>query len=177
VRALIVIALMTGVAGACPQTGYVVGSGSLSAGARCGEHIIATTATGPDRAVAAVTIKRHVKDDFDLSLKWRALTAQPVTLQILVPGGYLLVKDGGIGLYTTEAAWSEHGFTPVAHMRVTDVMPLHVRQRGVVLTAAIGETVVGTWQLPARPPGDLQVGVVGPANEHSRIWIADIFSR
>ena len=173
-RALVVIALMAGVAGACPQTGYVVRAGSLSPGPRCNGFIVATSPTGPDRATGTVTIKRDVSGDFDVALSWRALTAQPVTLELYVPGGYLLMRDGGIGLYTSEAAWAQRGYSPIAALHITSVVDLRIRVRGGVLTASIGDAVVGTWKLPAQPVGNLEVGLVGPSGERSRMWFGGV---
>lgn len=65
---IIIIAMTARVAGACPQTAYVVRAGSLSTGPRYGEHIVATSTAGPDRATGTVTIRRDVRGDFELSL-------------------------------------------------------------------------------------------------------------
>lgn len=57
---------------------------------------------------------------------------------------------------------------------ITDIIALRVRVRGDVLSASIGDSVVGTWQLPPRPPTDLQVGLVGPEGERSRMWFGNV---
>jgi hypothetical protein len=88
-----------------------------------------------------------------------------------VPGGYLLVRDGQIGLYTSEAEWSARGFVPLAHHRTTTGMTVRVRGHGDRVEAWVDGAPAGSWIVRTRAVADVEVAIVG---WHARLWFSDV---
>jgi hypothetical protein len=164
-RVAVVIVCASGVAEACPPTSYVARVGTLSPAAHCGEWIAVARDANASVAVA------QLGAEFDLSLRWQQLDGHDATLQLRVPGGYLLVRDGQIGLYTSEAEWAERGFVPLPHRRTTTAMTVRVRGHGDRIEAWIDGATAGTWTVRTRSVADVEVGIVGT---HARLWFGDV---
>jgi hypothetical protein len=173
-RALLVLVLAGGIADACPQTNYVPRVGTLSHAASCGEWIATSDPAEIDQSIAAIRIRDRTPPEFTVAVRLQQLTPEPATIELQIPGGYLVLKEGGIGLYTTEAAWAEHGIEPLPRRRLTDAMTVRVRGHGDVIEAWIDGTLAGKWTLRTRPVTDMEVAIVGPGGRRARLWFTEV---
>jgi hypothetical protein len=173
-RVLLVLVTATGVAGACPQTSYVPRVGTLSHAASCGEWIATTDPAEVDDSIAAIRIHDRTPPEFTLVVRLQQLTPEPAQIELRIPGGYLTLKDGGIGLYTTEAAWVEHGFEPRPPRRMTDAMTVRVRGHAGVIEAWIDGAPAGKWPVAMMPVTDMEVAIVGPGGRRARLWFSEV---
>ncbi|MCB9573030.1 MAG: hypothetical protein H6709_13180 [Kofleriaceae bacterium] len=149
-----------------PDTGT-----SVTVGARCGEVVIATD--GSDRAFSwgSARYRGELPADYQLTLWWQRLSADSHrTLELFVPGGAILVRDGAYAFYENDARFVAEGWQPRAGLDTRAPHCLRVVQHGVVLQAWLDDDPLGTYTFTARPAtGHLRIGLKGERGYRGRM--------
>ena len=165
-------------AGRCPVPWTEV-AGTIAPGARCGTVVLTTDGAGSQHAVARAGLVGTATGDLRFEVTLRRLTADAGPIHVAFPGGYLLLRDGEVGMYTTEAQWSKVGWQPMpdalAGLRLTDQIDLVLELAGDDVTAWIGDVELGRWVIPDRPSasGSIVVWLFGPRGTRSRALLRD----
>jgi hypothetical protein len=165
-------------AGRCkPQWSEI--AGTISPGARCGSAVLTTDGATAQHSVARAGLVGTFAGDVRFTVTLRRLSADAGPIHVAFPGGYLMLRDGEVGLYVTEAQWSKVGWQPLpdalAALRLSDSIDLSLELRGDVVTAHIGEVELGRWEIVDRPRagGSIVVWLFGPRGTRSRALLRD----
>lgn len=166
-------------AGDCAVRPWRATAGSVSPGAACGAVILTTDASDAERSVGRALHTSSIEDDARVSISLRALSRDAETIHVELPGAYVLLRDGQIGLYVTEAQWAEDGWAPLPapldEYRLVDAATLAIELAGDDLVVTMDGHVAARWSVPARiRSGPLAVWLHGPRGGRTRARIADV---
>jgi hypothetical protein len=162
-------------ADACHATAtWVVGIGSMSPGARCGDVVLTTDLASGDRSRVRVAID-HDRLREEIGVRWQALTGGGSTLEVQIGSIYVLVRDGELGVYFSEAQWGASGYSPVAGLDSLKPSRLGIVLDDRIVTVSIDDHPAGTWTLPTRiVGGEIAIGFVGPRERQVRALIGEV---
>lgn len=163
----------------CQGDAWRAAAGSLSPGAACGRFVISTELRARGGSIARLEHRTLAgTGDVLLAVTVRALTADDVILELQLPGGYLLVKDGALGIYTSEAEWAAQGWRPfpaaLAGHRLGDGLAISLAIHGTSLTVTLDGIAVGTFPLAKRPTSQvITLAVTGDAARRARVLVSE----
>lgn len=165
-------------AGDCAVRPWRGTAGSVSPGAACGAVILTTDASDAERSVGRALHTSSIEDDARVSISLRALSRDAESIHVELPGAYVLLRDGQIGLYVTEAQWAEDGWqplpAPLEDHRLVDPTALAIDLDGDAVEVTIDGHAAARWNVPARVrSGPLAVWLHGPPGARTRLRIAD----
>lgn len=154
-------------------------SGTLSPGERCGVVVLTGDARGAGASTGRAVYDADVAGRGRHTLTIQRLTADGGSIQIEFPGGWLLLGDGKVGLYTSESQWAaDGGYQPLpaslAQRRLAERTRVELQLDDADVTARVEGVLVGRWHvghLPAR--GSLAVWITAPAGQRPRLRISD----
>lgn len=149
----------------------VDGTATLVAGASCGTFIAATDAAATSFSYGRFTYRKDVAIPYELSITWRRLDgAGRRSLEINIPGGAVMIRDGHWGVYTTEAAFEKHGWMPLPGLRISKLHTVLVRQTATGIEVSIDGKVAGIAPPPAAVTGrEISLALKGPRAVRSKM--------
>jgi hypothetical protein len=153
--------------------------GTVSPGTRCGVMILtadAAAARGGSGSTGRAQWDGTTAGARSFALTVQRLTGERGTVQIELPGAYLLLADGQVGLYTSEPAWSVQGWRPwpgAPARRLTEPVRVEAVIDGAWLTARLDGGVAGRWRIGLVPGGAFAVWVTGPRGARPRVRVSD----
>ncbi|MCA9674600.1 MAG: hypothetical protein H6708_21755 [Kofleriaceae bacterium] len=160
------------------QFDWYTSAGTVSPGAVCRAVVLTTDAAGADHAEGSAVFASEVAGRGTLAVTLRALSPWAGPLQIQFPGGWVLLRDDAIGLYTSEAQWGSRGWQPlpsgVEARRLVDErrLELDLRGDGVVVVRLAG-VEAARWSLDTPARGVFAVWLHGPRGRRARVAISD----
>ncbi len=162
-------------AGPCTLRTWVAVAGTVSDGRDCRAAVLTADGSG---ATGRTTYGAAVAGSGRFAITLQRLTPDRGSLQLEFPGGYLLLIDGHVGVYTSEAQWAATGYralpAPLADARqhAPHRLVLDVGARAVAVQ--IDDVEVGSWTIPAHAAtGMFGVLVAGARGTRSRVRVSD----
>ena len=161
----------------CEPLGWRAIAGTVSEGARCGSVVITTDAAGA-RPVGRASVIGEVDGDGSFVVTVQALTAGAGPVHVELGGVYVMVRDGQIGFYESEAQWSLAGWQPMPapldQRRLADGVTIAVERRGAELIAVVDGVEAGRWRATAAARrANPAVWVYGPRGGRARLAVRD----
>lgn len=153
--------------------------GSVSPGGRCNAVVVSGVATDlPGGGRARARYLGPVAGRGTIAVTVQRLTGDGGSVQVEVPGGFLVLADGMVGFYTSEAAWAADGFRPLppplAGARLIEPRRVELDLGRWTVTARIDGTEVGRWTVATTPErGDLAVWVTARQGHRPRVRVSD----
>jgi hypothetical protein len=176
----VMLAVRAADASPCVDQLWLVRTGTLAPGARCGRVVVTTEVRARDAATARVELETLARaGDVALRLTVQALSADRVSLELQIPGGYIKLRDGEFGVFTSEDQWALRGWQPwpgrLAGRRLTDGISLDLSIHGEKLVLALDGVAAGSFDLVNRPPKQvLALGVQAPRGRRARVLVSDV---
>lgn len=154
---------------------FEVARGALFAGASCA-LIGETDAVDFHFSFAAFNYKKPVPLPFEASVTLTRLTPDGhKSMEITSAGGTVLVRDGQIGLYLSEAQFERDGWRPIA-FRSHEENTLSVQVFPTLVRAFVNGREVAAWPLPYRAPvheDSIRIAFKGPRGYRGRVLFRD----
>lgn len=175
VTAAIALAATPATAGPCTLRTWVAVAGTVSDGRDCRAAVLTADGTG---ATGRTTYGAPVAGTGRFAITLQRLTPDRGSLQLEFPGGYVLLIDGHVGVYTSEAQWADAGYRPLpapltgAPQHAAHRLELDVAARSIAVR--VDGVAIGAWALPAHAAtGMFGVLVAGARGTRSRVRISD----
>lgn len=162
-------------AGPCTVGSWVAVAGTVSDGRDCRAAVLTADGTG---ATGRTTYGAPVSGTGRFAITLQRLTPDRGSLQLEFPGGYVLLIDGHVGVYTSEAQWADTGYRPLpapltgAPQHAAHRLEVDVGARTIAVR--VDGVAVGVWAIPAHAAtGMFGVLVAGARGTRSRVRISD----
>jgi hypothetical protein len=145
--------------------------GTLHPGATCGTFVAESDGVDDLFSYGAFRLRQEIGSPFEVEVSVRRLTIDATkSIEIAVLGGMILVRDGEIGFYTTEAQFEIDGWRPLADFHQRDDHVLRVTQFGRDVDVRIDGVAAGHWRVPVAPArGNVWIDFKGMRGLRSRI--------
>ena len=162
----------------CRPWAWTASRGTVSAGRACLVAILTTDASGGDGAPGRMQLRAGVRGLGRFAVTVQRLTADPGTIQIEFPGGWLVVGDGQLGVYTSEAQWATDGYRPMAAAADRRSLTTPVQIELVVTAGQVAVRAdhadVGVWALPPHAAvGEFAVALRAATGRRARVRVSD----
>lgn len=143
----------------------------ISPAGGCGSIVLESAPSSARFSRGVAWIEPALEARYTVRLVWRRLSDRPTSLELVFPGGSLLVRDGVIGWWESDARWAERGWTP-APAATARAQQITLTQDGDRLRAWIDGEELPPWRLAAPPgAGGLGVAVKGGPGDRARMWV------
>jgi hypothetical protein len=172
--ALLLVLWSRPVRGDCPGlqvADFVTFRGTLHAGATCGAFVAESDGVDDLFSYGGFRLRQDIGPSFEVEVAVRRLSIDAdKSIEIAVLGGRVLVRDGEIGFYTTEAQFEIDGWHPLHDLHQRDEHVVRVTQVGRDIDVRIDGTAAGHWRVPVAPArGNVGIGFKGMRGLRSRI--------
>ena len=148
---------------------------SLAPGPGCGEWLIATDANEGMFSWGRARLGRDLPDAYELRLRWQRLSADGHRpLELHVPGGGVLIRDGSYAFYESDARFTaEGGWRPLPGHDTRQQHELRLVQRGMAIELWVDGASLGSYRFTQRPEsGRVRVGLKGERGYRARARFA-----
>jgi hypothetical protein len=143
----------------------------LSPAGGCAALVVETAPSNSRFSWGGARVEGAVPPHFTLSLWWRRLSDRPAALEVVFPGGSLLVNDGQVGWWENDARWAEHGWIPLP-VTTAHLQHVQLEQDGAQVRAWIDGIALAPHTLGSKPePGRVSIGLKGGPGDRARLWV------
>ncbi len=163
----------------CRPWAWSASTGSVSAGRACQVAILTTDASGGDGAAGRMQLRAGVAGVGRFTVTVQRLTADPGTIQLEFPGGWLVLGADQVGVYTSEAQWATDGYRPLpASVRhpPTAATRIELAVSATQVAVGIDGADLGAWPLPRHGAvGEFAVVLRATTGRRARVRVSDWF--
>jgi hypothetical protein len=161
--------------GALPASAFVADMGALVTPAGGCALVVETKPSPSLFSWGGARLDHDVDPDLDVSVTWRRLGERGgASIELVVPGVTLMVRDGAIGWWENDARWANDGWIPVV-VDTSRVHTLRVAQHGADLRAWLDGAELPAFHLMVEPgPGRLSFALKGGSGDRARLWASQI---
>ena len=142
-----------------------------------GAFLAATDASLNAFSYGQILLREPTRAPFTFGATLRRLGPDSRSLELLVPGAVVLVKDGAVALWAQggDVRFSHDGWRPRAGLRTHDEHRLVVRQEARRVSLAIDGEEAAQWELEAPPDGGpVGIGFKGPRAYRSFVSVRGV---
>ena len=112
---------------------------------------------------------------FEVRIQWEALRDVAYSLEVILPGGFLLLRDGRFGFWESNAQFADDGWSKAPSLDVGRRHEIVVRQKGRDVEVLHDGRVLATHRFAARPENArVALGAKAPPSTRGRVLIRRI---
>lgn len=162
----------------CRPQAWTAARGTVSAGRACQVAVLTTDAGSDDRAAGRMQYRAGGAGAGRYAVTVQRLSADPGSIQIEFPGGWLVLGDGQAGVYTSEAQWATHGYrglpAPLDRRPLTEPSRIELVVTARDVSVRIEGVAIGRWPLPDHAAvGSFAVWINGARGARARVRVSD----
>jgi hypothetical protein len=142
-----------------------------------GAFLAATDASLTAFSYGQILLREPTRAPFTFGATLRRLGPDSRSLEVLVPGAVVLVKDGAVALWAQggDVRFSHDGWRPRPGLRTHDEHRLVVHQEARHVSLSIDGEEASRWELTAPPNGGpVGIGFKGPRAYRSFISVREV---
>lgn len=140
---------------------------------RCGGFVIASDASAARFSWGGAIWRGTPPTNYELRVRVRRLTPDfQRTFEIFVPGGAVLVRDGEVAFYESEAQFAATGWHAVPGLAFATDREITLRHRDRDAVLLIGDQELLRHRFATRPAGDLRLALKGYRGLRSEVLVS-----
>ncbi len=160
-------------AAAVTVDGFATDAGStLAPGATCDELVLTGDATDGAFSWGAARDRRELPAAYEVRVQWQRLTGDGHRpLELHLPGGALMIRDGSYGFYESDARFvADGGWRPLPGHDTRRLHAVRVRgDRDGTIEAWVDDVALGRYRFTTHPVGTVRIGFKGERSYRSRL--------
>lgn len=158
-----------------PASAFAPGDGSrLATTGACDAFVFTGNAATSPWSWGDAVLREAVPEAYRLTVRMRPLSGVR-TLEIAVPGGVVMLHQGGFGFYESEQQFAATGWQALAGYSMHAEHVIAVRHQGRRVELTIDGTIVGETTFADRPTGrNLRLGAKGYGGMRPRVLVRGV---